>query len=253
MRTMRDQSTAVRLLPSSQMQVGPAGQRLLDLLDRPMSGEELATRLNVTQQRVRQLVLKLLAMRKVRVGDPKRKLLIVARREDPSVLLSYPEERVLSSLPQAEETTPSLVAAALSMSQSDVAGHLASLCRKGLAHEAGQSKRGTHYRLTEAGAIHVQRRADAKMARTVPLAVRSDRVRQVLSHLAEQGPSRMRDLRDALRIPNDSANALMQYLKRKGLIRKAEKSLRAPFELTRHGLETQQALNRRLGEEHSRH
>ena len=62
----------------------------------------------------------------------------------------------------------------------------------------------------------------------------------------------MRDLRDALRIPNDSARALMQYLKRKGLIRKAEESLRAPFELTGQGSETQQALSRRL-EEHSPH
>ena len=79
---------------------------------------------------MRQLVLKLLAMGRVRIGDPDRILLIVARREDPSVLLSYPEERVLSSLPRADETTPSLVATALQMPLSDVVNHLASLCRK---------------------------------------------------------------------------------------------------------------------------
>jgi DNA-binding MarR family transcriptional regulator len=237
----------------SRMQVGPAGQRLLNVLDRPMRGNELAKRLNVTQERVRQLVLKLLAMGRVRIGDPDRIPLIVARREDPSVLLSYPEERVLSSLPRADETTPSLVATALQMPLSDVVNHLASLCRKNLAHEAGQSERGVHYRLTEAGAAHVQRRSDAKMARMVPLTVKSDRVHRVLSHLAEHGPSRMRDLRDALRIPNDSVNALMQYLKRKGLIQKAAAGLRAPFELTGRGSQTQQALSRRMEEEHSRH
>ena len=54
-----------------------------------------------------------MAMGRVRVGDPDRVTLIVARHEDPSVLLSYSEERVLSSLPQTEETTASSVAAAL--------------------------------------------------------------------------------------------------------------------------------------------
>jgi DNA-binding IclR family transcriptional regulator len=66
-----------------------------------------------------------------------------------------------------------------------------------------------------------------------------------LSHLAEHGPARIRDLRDALAIPHDSANALMQYLKRIGLIRKTGDALTAPLELTPQGLETQQAMIRR--------
>src|SRR3954451_2205543 len=88
------------------MRVGPAGQRLLDLLHRPMRGHEIAGHLDVSPQRVRQLVVRLMALGRLRVGDPSRVTLIVARPEDRSVLLSYPEERILSSLPQTEETQP---------------------------------------------------------------------------------------------------------------------------------------------------
>src|SRR3954453_9568351 len=111
--------------PSSR--VGPSGQRLLDLLDQPMRGHEIARRLTVTPQRVRQLVVKLMAMGRVRVGDPDRVLLIVARREDPSVLLTYSEERVLSSLPQTEETTAPSVAGAVEVPRADVMKLLTSL------------------------------------------------------------------------------------------------------------------------------
>jgi len=231
--------------PSSRMRVGPAGQRLIDLLDRPMRGHEIAGYLDVSPQRVRQLVVRLMALGRVRVGDPDRVTLIVARREDPSVLLSYPEERVLSTLPQTEETTASFVAGVLEVPRADVMKRLTSLSDKGLVRETGQSGRGAHYSLTEVGAAHIQYRSEAKKARPVPLAVRSDRVRQVLSHLAEHGPARIRDLRDALAIPHDSANALMQYLKRMGLIRKTADALTAPLELTPQGLETQQAMIRR--------
>ena len=227
------------------MQVGPAGLRLLDLLHRPMRGHEIAGHLDVSPQRVRQLVVELMAIGRVRVGDPNRVTLIVARPEDPSVLLSYPEERILSSLPQTEETTASFVAAALKVTRADVMKLLTLLGDKGLVRETGQSGRGVHYALTEAGAAHVQYRSEARKARPVPLAVRSDRVRQVLSHLAEHGPARIRDLRDALAIPHDSANALMQYLKRIGLIRKTGDALTAPLDLTTQGLETQQAMVRR--------
>jgi DNA-binding MarR family transcriptional regulator len=230
---------------TSRIRVGPAGQRLLDLLDRPMRGHEIAGHLEVSPQRVHQQVVRLMAIERVRVGDPDRVTLIVARREDRSVLLSYPEERVLSSLPQTEETTASYVAAALEVPLADVMERLTSLGDKGLVRQTGQSKRGAHYSLTEAGAAHLQYRSEAKKARPVPLVVKSDRVRQVLSHLAEHGPARIRDLRDALAIPHDSANALMQYLKRMGLIRKTADALTAPLELTPQGLETQQAMIRR--------
>jgi DNA-binding IclR family transcriptional regulator len=231
--------------PRSRMEVGPAGERLLDLLAHPMRGHEIARQLNVSRERVRQLIVRLMALGRVRVGDPDRVTLIVARHEDPSVLLSYSGERVLSSLPQTEETTASSVAGAVEVPRADVMKLLTLLGDKGLVRETGQSRRGVHYSLTEAGAAHIQYRSEAKKARPVPLAVRSDRVRQVLSHLAEHGPARIRDLGEALHIPHDSANALMQYLKRIGLIRKTADALTAPLDLTTQGLQTQQAMVRR--------
>ena len=227
------------------MEVGPAGERLLDLLAHPMRGHEIARQLNVSRERVRQLIVRLMALGRVRVGDPDRVTLIVARHEDPSVLLTYSGERVLSSLPQTEETTASSVAGAVEVPRADVMKLLTLLGDKGLVRETGQSRRGVHYSLTEAGAAHIQYRSEAKKARPVPLAVRSDRVRQVLSHLAEHGPARIRDLGEALHIPHNSANALMQYLKRIGLIRKTADALTAPLDLTTQGLQTQQAMVRR--------
>jgi DNA-binding MarR family transcriptional regulator len=240
-----DRAPAEDTRPSRKMRVGPGGQHLLDLLDRPMRGGELAMHLKVSPQRVRQQVVRLLALGRVRVGDPDRVTLIVARREDPSVLLSYAGERILSSVPQMEETTAAFVATDLGIPVEEVAEQLRFLGKKGLVRETGQSGRGAHYALMEAGAAHPQYRSDAKKARPVPLAVRSNRVCKVLSHLAEHGPARIRELREALSIPHDSANALMQYLKRKGLIRKTSDTLTAPLELTPTGLETQRAMVRR--------
>src|SRR3954454_3312316 len=42
--------------------VGPGDERLLDLLVRPMRGDELARQLNLSRQRIHQLVVKLLAL-----------------------------------------------------------------------------------------------------------------------------------------------------------------------------------------------
>src|SRR4051794_39038760 len=72
--------------------------RVLDVLVHPLRGSELARRLNLSRQRIHQLVVKLMALGLLRVGDPNRVTLIVARHNDPSVLLSYFGERILSSL-----------------------------------------------------------------------------------------------------------------------------------------------------------
>jgi Mn-dependent DtxR family transcriptional regulator len=237
---------------SSRVRVSPTGQRILDLLLQPMSGHDIAEHLNVTPQRVRQMIRKLLAIGKVRVGDPERILTIIARDEDPAVLLSYREERVLSCLRFGEETTAPLIAAALHMPLPDVMEYLTALNNDGFVQGVEESRKGVHWCLTEDGAGHPQYRPEAKKARPVPLPVRSDRVADLLSLLATHGPARMPELRDALCIPNASANALMQYLKRKGLIRKAAKSLTAPYVLTELGIKTQQLMHRRdnQGEAH---
>ena len=51
-------------------QPGPSSQRLLDLLDRPMTGSVIAEKLGVTRQRVRQLIVRLHALGRIAFGDP---------------------------------------------------------------------------------------------------------------------------------------------------------------------------------------
>jgi DNA-binding MarR family transcriptional regulator len=64
---------------------------------------------------------------------------------------------------------------------------------------------------------------------------RSARVREVLSHLEREGPTRTRDIGHRLDIPQTSINALMQCLKRKGAVRVQSDARHAPHELTRAG------------------
>jgi len=225
--------------------VGPSDERLLGLLVHPMRGDELARQLNLSRQRIHQLVVKLLALGRIRVGDPDRVTFIIARQDDSSLLLSSSEERVLSSLSQTDVTPASYVATDLRMPLRRVLDRLSRLVDHGLVREAGRSWAGAQYSLTEAGATHPQCRPDATKARPAPLPVRSDRVREVLSHLADHGPARIRDLRDQLHISHSSINGLVQYLKRKGLIQKIADHHEAPFELTTTGWETHGAMTRR--------
>ena len=67
---------------------GPGALRLLQLLDRPMRGSEIAEELGISHQRVRQLVIKLHAQGRVSFGDPDMPFWIVTRagdRDSPAV------------------------------------------------------------------------------------------------------------------------------------------------------------------------
>ena len=75
--------------------------------------------------------------------------------------------------------------------------------------------------------------------------VRSDRVFRVLSLIADRSEVRIMEVRDALSIPHNSMNALMQYLKRRGLVRKVKRDLTAPYELTTEGCNTLGEMIRR--------
>ncbi len=116
---------------------------------------------------------------------------------------------------------------------------------KGLVEEAGSIKAQTLYRLAAEGRAHFQRRASARRAEPAPLKVKSDRVRSVLSYLAERGGARIKDVRDALGISHASMNALMQYLKRLGLVRKISCELSAPYALTTEGRDILREMFRR--------
>ena len=74
---------------------GPGALRLLQLLDRPMRGSEIAEELGLSHQRVRQLVIKLHAQGRVSFGDPDKPFWIVMRAGDKTLLQSRDEEHVL--------------------------------------------------------------------------------------------------------------------------------------------------------------
>ncbi len=224
---------------------GSAAERLLAALDRPRHGADLVARLGVTPQRVHQLVVRLHAQDRVRLGDRGKILHIVARRDDRSLLLSRDEERILSALPDKAATTVPKLAAGARMMSARARAVVGRLREMGLVEETGFARGETQYRVAAEGRAHFQRRASARRAEPAPLKVKSDRVRSVLSYLAERGEARIRDVRDALAISQASMNALMQYLKRKGLVSKTGRDLSAPYELTTEGRDILREMSRR--------
>jgi DNA-binding MarR family transcriptional regulator len=224
---------------------GSAAERLLATLVRPMSGKELAQQLGVTRQRVLQLVVRFYAEEKVRFGDPERPLQIVARNDDQSVLLTRDEERLLSALPEEASTTAAKLKAAVSMPAQVLQMTISALVEKGLLTQSLSYKGVALYELTADGQKHFQRRPPLHFAEPAPLPVKSDRVRAVLSYLAEHGEARIRDIGNDLGVSRQSMNALMQYLKRKGLAGKAGNGLHDPYALTNEGNTTLSEMMRR--------
>ena len=226
-------------------ELGQGAQRLLEALGRPMSGSELARHLRFTKQRVHQLVVKLHGMGHVRLGDRERVLQVIARKADPTPLLSRDEQRLFSAITEQYDTTTGKIRLAAGCSEAraeDILGRLVSI---GLVAENEKANGSRRYQLTKAGSLHPQYRQSAGRADPPPLAVRSDRVLMVLSLLAERGRAQITEVRDALGIPHRSINALFQYLKRKSLVRKDGEELRSPYTLTDEGREALTELNHR--------
>jgi predicted transcriptional regulator len=163
---------------------------------------------------------------------------VVCRTDDDSLVLRIKEEKVLSALPLGRATTAQKIGTTTRMSRDDVIGSIRYLVEQGLIEPEGISKHDELYILTGAGADHWQRRRTGRRADLPPLPVRSERIREVLSYLAREGPTRTRDVGEALDVSPTSINALMQYLKRKGLVRKSDRTHTAPYEVTDHGRKT---------------
>ncbi len=221
---------------------GTSAHRLLALLARPQHGTKIVAELGVTPQRLHQLVVRLAALGLVRIGDLERPLHVVARSDDRSCLLRVSEEKVFSAIPDTAGTTIAKIATASRQSLAETASVIGLLIDEGLAEVAGHSRHGDLYKLTSAGREHWQRRPLGRTADLPALPVRSHRVQMVLAHLAQHGPTRTQRIGHALGIPRASMNALMQYLKRKGLVRKSGEQLTAPYELTSEGQETLEAM-----------
>jgi len=224
---------------------GPGARRLLKLLDRPMRGSEIAERLGVSRQRVRQLVIKLHAQGRVRFGDPESPFWIVMRVGNKSSLLSRDEERVLSAISREYGTNATKIRLAARVPENRVQQILERVIASGFV-EALEGLHGNRvYRITAAGLKHPQYDQFARRAQAPRLPVQSGRVRKVLSAILDSGALRIRDVTDVMRIPHESINALMQYLKRKRLVKKAGQEFNAPYSLTEEGYAALVEMTRR--------
>ena len=244
----RGQLASVEVVPDPKRKVGgkplenpPPGssaERLLKLLDTPKIGKDLAKSLGFSHQGVHQLVVNLLAQGLVRIGDDGAVLRIVARADDPTVLLTRDEARILSTMPEGHDTNIAKIRGATKISIARASTAIAKLQANGFVENVGRSKDDELFRLSEAGLTHPQREKSVRRASPPRLKVQSERVFFVLSHMAEAGEVRIRDVRDALGIPQSSMNALMQYLKRIGLVEKTGTGLHDPHKLTDDGCHT---------------
>jgi predicted transcriptional regulator len=91
------------------------------------------------------------------------------------------------------------------------------------------------YRITASGLKHPQRDGSVHHAQAPRLPAESDRIRKVLSAILDAGALRIRDVTGILRVPHQSINALMQYLKQKHLVEKTGQEFNAPYSLTDEG------------------
>jgi DNA-binding IclR family transcriptional regulator len=224
---------------------GPSGRRLLELLDRPIRRSEIAEKLGITRQAVHQLLVKLHAQGHVCFSDPKRPSWFVMRAGDKTSLLSRDEERVLSVVPREYATDATKIRIAAGVPGSKVQQILERLLVRRLIETSAKLREDRLYRITNAGLTHPQCVGSASRARAPRPPVESDRVRSVLSAISDSGELRIRDITKTLSIPHQSTNALMQYLKRKHLVKKRGYELYSPYSLTAEGLAVLTELTRR--------
>jgi DNA-binding IclR family transcriptional regulator len=223
---------------------GPGGRRLLEVLDRPTRGSEIVNKLGITRQGVHQLLIKLHATGHVRFADTQNPLWLVMRADDKTPVLSRNEERVLSVAPREYATDAVKIRTAAGVGDAEIHEILERLLVRRLI-EASEGLRGDRvYRATDAGLKHPQRVPSAGRAQAPRLPVESERVRKVLSAIFDSGELRIKDVTNALSVPHQSMNALMQYLKRKRLVKKCGRDLHSPYALTAQGIAALAAMTR---------
>jgi len=226
---------------------GPGGRRLLALLDRPMRGKEIVEKLEMTHQGVRQLLIKLHAHGHVRLADPENPFWLVMRAGDKTPVLSRHEERVLSAVPRDYATDATKIRIAAVVPDSEIHRILERLLVRRFI-EMSVGLRGTRvYRITDAGFNHPQCDQSACRAQAQRPPVESDRIRQVLSAIFDSGELRIKDVTSTVSVPHQSINALMQYLKRKRLVKKSGRELHSPYALTAEGIAILVEMTRNSG------
>lgn len=213
-----------------------AAHRFLTALDRPMPVRVVAERIGVSKEGATQAFFVLYAAGLVRTADPERASAWVARADDPTPLFPVEVERVLQSFDEETATGIVEIARALRLPEATVGAAIEKVIDAGLVVER-TGRFGTSFALTDNGRGHPQRRVVRKRAPSPPLPVRSQRVHATLYLLAARGPLRTVDIGRALSVGRSSINALMQYLKRKGLAAKDGDTLLAPHRITDLGVD----------------
>ncbi len=210
----------------------PNGRRLLELLERPTRGRNIAKKLGISRQGALNIMHRLSAQGRIKFGDPEDPSWLVMRAEDETPLLTREEERVLSAIPGAYSTDAGQIRRRTQVAEDQIEIALGRLVGSGLIEAVGEFNGGALFRATAAGLGHPQNRSEIRDAEPPRLPVYSDRVRTVLSAIENAGGLRIRDVRDILGLPHNSINALAQYLKRRGLIKKAGELFGDPYVLT---------------------
>lgn len=214
----------------------PCGRRLLELLDRPMRGSEIAEKLGMTRQGVRQLLIKLHAQGSVSFADPEAPFWIVMRAGDKTSLLSRDEERVLSAIPREYATDATKIRLAARVPGSKVHQILDRLLVRRFVELSSGLKGNRVYRITNTGLQHPQYAHFRFPAQAPRPPVESDRICKVLSAIFDSGELRIIEVTNTLSLPRQSMNALMQYLKRKRLVKKNGRERHASYSLTAEGI-----------------
>ena len=187
-----------------------------------MRGRAIAQKLGISREGVRQLLVRLHAQGCVAFGDPDHPSWLVKRARTTRAL-SCPVRRtcaVCSALPRGHATERhEAKRRGKTVWTGQVEPIVENLIVAGLA-EAREGLRGARaFRITAAGLEHPQYVRSGRRAPPQRLPVQSDRVRKVLQAISDAGAQqRIKDVKDLTQLPHQSANALMQYLKRKHLL-----------------------------------
>jgi DNA-binding IclR family transcriptional regulator len=225
---------------------GSGGRRLLELLDRPMRGSEIVQKLEITREAVRQLLVKLYASGHLKFADPENPFWLIMRADDKTSVLSRKEERVLSAIPRDYATDATKIRIAAGVPDGEIQQILERLLVRRLIETSEGLRGGRVYRIADAGLSHPQCVQSACRAQATRLPVESDRIRKVLSAIFDSGELRIRDVTEAVSVPHQSINALMQYLKRKRLVKKSGRDLNSPYALTAEGIAALAEMTRSL-------
>ena len=208
---------------------------MLELLARPIEGRTVAKTLGLSRQGAAHVLRRLHRQGHVKFADPENPSWWVLRADDDTPLLTWEHERILSALPAAYATDAVQIKRRTTISKDKIEAALQHLVSVGLAEAVGEFNSAALFRATTEGVNHRQNRPDIGVAERPHMPVYSKRVQGMLSAINDGGALRVKDVKTALGWTFPATNALIQYLKRRGLIEKSDDAFEAPYVLTAMG------------------